>query len=107
MSIFLELWYNFSMSKKILIIGNSIKEYVLAKKLAEKNEVFVAPGNDAMKDFVSCVDIREDSIVELLEYVMENGIDITIPLSSKALSTNIVKLFNDNGLQIFAPSQEV
>ena len=95
------------MSKKILIIGNSIKEYVLAKKLAENNEVFVAPGNDAMKDFVSCVDIREDSIVELLEYVMENGIDITIPLSSKTLSTNIVKLFNDNGLQIFAPSQEV
>lgn len=94
------------MSKKILIIGNSVKEYVLAKKLSENNDVYVAPGNVAMKEFASCLDMREDSVAELLEFVMENGIDITIPLSSKALSSDIVKMFTDNELQIFAPSQD-
>ena len=77
------------MSKKILIIGNSAKEYALAKVLSKNNEVFVAPGCDTIKDFATCVDIREDSISELLEFVLENGIDITIPLSVKAINSNI------------------
>ena len=44
------------MSKKILIIGNSAKEYALAKKLSENNEVYVAPGSPSIKDFATCVD---------------------------------------------------
>ena len=44
------------MSKKILIIGNSAKEYALAKKLSQNNDIYVAPGNDAIEDFATCVD---------------------------------------------------
>lgn len=91
------------MKKKVLIIGNSAKEYALAKILSETCEVFVAPGNDGMKEFATCLDIRETASQELLEYVMENGIDMTIPLSVNSLNTNIGKLFNDNDAQIFAP----
>lgn len=94
------------MSKKILIIGNSAKEYALAKKLSEKNEVYVAPGSDTIKEFATCLDIREDSSAELLEFVMENGIDITLPISKKALCSNVVDLFNKNNQQIFAPSND-
>lgn len=93
------------MNKKILIIGNSAKEYALAKVLSKNNEVFVAPGSDTIKDFATCVDIREDSISELLEFVLENGIDITIPLSVKAINSNISEVFNSNGQSIFVPSQ--
>lgn len=92
------------MKKKILIIGNSAKEYSLAKKLSEENDVFVASDNDAIKEFATCLDIREDSVSELLEFAMENGIDITIPISTKALNSNIVEVFNNNGQSIFAPS---
>lgn len=94
------------MSKKILIIGNSAREYALAKKLSEKNDVYVAPGSDTIREFATCIDVREDAEAELLEFVMENGIDITIPVSKKSLSSNIVELFNKNGQQIFAPSFE-
>lgn len=92
------------MKKKILIIGNSAKEYALAKKLSENNEVFVAAGSNTIEEFATCVDIREDSVSELLEFVMENGIDITIPVSAKSLNTDIVDVFNNNNQQIFAPS---
>ncbi len=92
------------MSKKILIIGNSANAYALAKKLSEKNEVFVAPGSDTIKEFATCVDIRENASSEILEFVMENGIDFTIPISIKALKTNIVELFNKNQQSIFAPA---
>lgn len=92
------------MKKKILIIGNSAKEYALAKRLAENSEVFVTSGSDALKEFATCVDIREDSVSELLEFAVENSIDMTIPISMKALSSNIVEIFNKNNQQIFAPT---
>lgn len=92
------------MRKKILIIGNSANTYALAKKLSDKNDVSVAPGSPAIEEFASCVDIRENSTSELLEYVVENEIDLTIPVSKFSLNTNIVELFNNNGQNIFAPS---
>ncbi len=92
------------MSKKILIIGNSAKEYALAKKLSENNEVYVAPGNPAIKEFATCVDIRENSTAELLEFAMENGIEHTILCSKKALSAEISEVFSNNNLSVFGPS---
>ena len=92
------------MKKKILILGNSAKEYSLAKYLSDNNEVYVAPGSDTIKEFAQCVDIRENSVSELLEFVMENGIDMTIPVSQSSLKTNIVEVFNNNNQQVFAPS---
>jgi phosphoribosylamine--glycine ligase len=94
------------MNKKILIIGNSAKEYALAKFLSKTNEVFIAPGTKLMKDFATCLDIREDATTELLEFVMENSIDLTIPTSDKSLHSDIVNLFNKHNQAIFAPSKE-
>jgi len=91
------------MKKRVLIIGNSAKEYALAKKMSETCEVYAVPGNDAMKEFATCQDIRETSSRELLEFALENGIDITIPVSEQSLQTDIVKLFTKHNLQIFAP----
>ena len=73
------------MRKKVLIVGNSAKEYALAKIMSKTCDVYVAPGNDGMKEFAVCVDIRETSSQELLEFVLENRIDMTIPVSSAAL----------------------
>lgn len=94
------------MNKKILIIGNTARVYSLAKKLSESNEVFVAPGSSTIKEFATCIDIRENLVSELLEYVMENGIDLTIPVSATALSSDIVEIFNNNSQRIFAPSKK-
>lgn len=93
------------MSKKILIIGSTVKAYSLAKKLSETNEIFVASGSPTIKEFATCLDIRENSVSELLEYVMENGIDLTIPVSELALQSNILEIFNNNNQKIFAPTK--
>lgn len=94
------------MSKKILIIGNSAKEYALAKNLSENNEVYVAPGSSSIKEFATCVDIRENSSAELLEFVMENDINLTIATSAKAISTDITEIFTNNNQAIFAPTAQ-
>lgn len=95
--------------KKVLIIGASACEYTLAKKMSEMqeiSEVFVAPGNDAMKEFCTVVDIRENNIQELLEFALENAIDLTIASSESAIKNDISSVFQQNGQMIFAPSKD-
>lgn len=94
------------MSKKILIIGNSAKEYALAKCLSKNNQIYVTPSSDTIREFATCLDIREDSVSELLDFVMENDIELTIPVSEKSLKSNIVEQFTKNGQQIFASSRQ-
>jgi len=95
--------------KKVLIIGASAGEYTLAKKISELedvSEVFVAPGNDAMNDFCKTVDIRESNTEELLEFALENGIDLTIASSELAIKNDIATIFQRHNLMIFAPTRE-
>lgn len=95
--------------KKVLIVGSSAKEYSLAQKMSELDEiseVFVAPGNDIMKEFCTVVDIRESNIQELLEFVLENAIDLTIASSELAIKNDIASIFHRNNQMIFAPSTD-
>lgn len=95
------------MTKKILIIGSSAKEYALARILSKNSDVYVAPGSSTMSEFATVVDIREDSASELLDFALENDIEITIPVSKKSLQTNIVEMFDKNNMQIFASGNNV
>lgn len=91
--------------KKILIVGASAKEYALAQKFIENGcDVFVAPGNCRIKDIAQCVDIREENIQELLEFVLENAVDITVVSSETTIKNDIAELFQSNHQLIFAPS---
>ena len=94
--------------KKILIVGSSACAYTLAKKLLEQGnieEIFVAAGSDAMKEFATVVDIREYNVKELLDFAMENAIDLTIVTSEIAITNDIATIFTNNNMKIFAPTK--
>lgn len=94
--------------KKVFIIGSGASEYSLAKKMAELEEVaqiFVAPGNEAMKEFCTVADIRESNVQELLEFALENDINLTIASSELAIKNDIASVFQRNNQMIFAPTQ--
>jgi len=92
--------------KKVLIVGASAKEYALAEKFIENDcDVVVAPGNCRIKDIAQCVDIREENVQELLEYVLENAVDLTVASSETAIKNDIAELFQSNHQLIFAPTQ--
>ncbi len=91
--------------KKVLIVGASAKEYALAEKFIENGcEVIVAPGNCRIKDIAECADIREENVQELLEFVLENAVDLTVASSEIAIRNDIAELFQSNSQLIFAPS---
>lgn len=95
--------------KKILIIGNGATEYSLAQKfsrLEKISKIFVASGNSAMAEFCETIDIREDNTKDLLDFVLENDIDLTICCSEKAIKEDIATLFHSNGQLIFGPTAQ-
>lgn len=91
--------------KKVLIVGASAKEYALVKKFREYDcDIVVAPGNSVIKEIAECVDIREDNIQQLLEYVLENAVNLTVASSDIAVKSGISDIFQANNQLIFAPS---
>lgn len=105
----INLCYNLLMDKKkkILIVGNSAKEYALVKKFKNYDcDIFVLSGNSAIKELVECVDIREENVQEILEFVLENAIDLTIVASETAIKNNIAEIFQTNNQLIFCPTAQ-
>lgn len=93
--------------KKVLIVGSSAKEYALAKYLAKSekiDKVYIAPGNVASGEFAERIDIRENSVDELLEFAVKESVDLTIASSSEAIKSDITEVFQANAQLIFAPS---
>ena len=64
----------------------------------------VIPGNKCIEEVAECVDIRESNVKEILEYALENAIDLTVVTSQIALKNDIAFLFQSNGQMIFAPT---
>ena len=91
---------------KILIVGNNAAALALVKKLGRCDYVEKIFITGTGTDDVKVVDIREDDLMALLMFVHENKIDLTIPVSEKALGADIVSFFQSNGQNIFGPSKD-
>lgn len=95
------------MENKILIIGKGASTEALAKKLqANGAKIYIASGGNIKSENFEYIDLREDDITGLLKFVLENEINLTIPISEKALKSDIVSFFQDNGQNIFGPTLE-
>lgn len=94
---------------RILIVGSDANAYTIAKKMSELNQVdlvFVAPGNDNIKEFATSIDIQDNNIEELLDFAQANEINLTIVTSEKAIMNSIANVFNKQNMNIFAPTSD-
>lgn len=95
--------------KNILIIGKSGTATALANKFAQNEnieKIFITPELKIKSEKYTSVDIREDDLTGLLKFALENDIDLTIPVSEKALNSDIVSFFQTNGQNIFGPVKD-
>lgn len=95
---------------KILLIGSGGREHALAWKLAQASKVekvFVAPGNAGtqLEDKVENIDISAEDIEGLLNFALENSIDLTVVGPEAPLVAGVVDLFDSNNLKCFGPSK--
>jgi phosphoribosylamine--glycine ligase len=92
----------------VLIIGSGGREHALAwqcAKFASVKKVFVAPGNAGTNLEEKLENITITKTAELINFVKENAIDITIVGPEAPLVDGIVDEFAKHNLPIFGPSK--
>lgn len=93
----------------ILVIGSGGREHALCWKINKSNKVkkiYCAPGNGGTLEVAENVDIASNDIDTLLEFALNNKIDLTIVGPEEPLALGIVDKFKENNLKIFGPNKK-
>ncbi|AOV06763.1 phosphoribosylamine--glycine ligase [Sporosarcina ureilytica] len=93
---------------KVLVIGGGGREHAIAKQFnvsPSVKKVFVAPGNDGMKEDAEVVAIDATDFEALVAFAKENEVDLTFVGPEQPLAEGIVDYFAEHGLQAFGPTK--
>jgi phosphoribosylamine--glycine ligase len=94
---------------KILVVGSGGREHALAWKLAQSprlQNVYVAPGNGGTATDNRLENIPITDPEKLADFVVENGVALTVVGPEAPLAAGIVNIFRNRGLKIFGPTKE-
>ena len=93
---------------KVLVIGSGGREHAIARQFnvsPSVNKVFVAPGNDGMKNDAECVQIDAMDFEALASFAKENDVDLTFVGPEQPLAEGIVDYFTERGLKAFRSNE--
>lgn len=94
---------------KILVIGGGGREHALVWKLKQSDKVdsiFCAPGNAGIQQLATCIALAVNDISGLLDFALNEKIDLTIVGPEEPLTMGIVDAFQAQGLRIFGPDSK-
>ena len=94
----------------VLILGQGGREHAIAwnlSKSSEINTVFVIPGNAGtfLDEGIQNVDIELSNHAEIIKFVKDNNVHLTIVGPEAPLVDGIVDKFNLENLKIFGPTK--
>ena len=92
---------------RVLVIGSGGREHALVWKIGQSPEVdkiYCAPGNAGIGQLAECVAIKADDLDGLLDFALQNQIDLTVVGPEVPLTMGIADKFQEKGLKIFGPS---
>lgn len=95
---------------KVLVVGSGGREHCLAWKIKQSSRVrqlYIAPGNGGTALLGHNVDIKADDIDSLVEFAKGKSIDLTVVGPEAPLVAGIVDRFQEAGLKVFGPNQEL
>jgi phosphoribosylamine--glycine ligase len=92
---------------KILVVGGGGREHALVWKIAQSpkvKKIFCAPGNAGIARQATCLAISSDDIDGLLNFAIQEKIDLTVVGPELPLTAGIVDKFESKGLRVFGAS---
>jgi phosphoribosylamine--glycine ligase len=95
------------LGKRVLLIGQGGREHALAWKIAQSpvlEKLYAAPGNPGMEELCQCIPIPATDVKSLLDFALQEKIDLTVVGPEAPLMEGIVDLFEEHGLTIFGPT---
>jgi phosphoribosylamine--glycine ligase len=94
---------------KVLVIGSGGREHALCWKIKQSknvSKIYCAPGNGGTREIAENIDIKPNEIDKLLEFALNNNIDLTVVGPEDPLVHGIVDKFEENNLKIFGPNKQ-
>ena len=86
---------------KVLVVGNGGREHAIADKFYKENhEVFMFGQNPGVEEFGTCLDIKQEEIVD---FCKENKIDLVFIGPEVYLVEGLVDELEDEGIRAFGP----
>lgn len=94
---------------KILVIGSGGREHALCWKISKSkrvDKIYCAPGNGGTANVAENIDIKPDDIDSLLDFALNENIDLTVVGPEDPLVMGIADRFMENGLRVFGPTKK-
>ncbi len=96
---------------KVLIIGSGGREHCLAWKISKSDfvdKIYAIPGNPGINSVAECLNmpVTKDKYDDILNFVKEKGIDLTVIGPEVPLVDGIVDYFESRGHKIFGPERK-
>lgn len=95
--------------KKVLVVGSGGRCHAIVKALKRSprvQKIFCAPGNAGIADDAECVAIGVEDVDNLVKFVGDNGIDLTVVGPEAALAAGLVNALEAVGHKAFGPTKE-
>ena len=96
------------MSLNVLLLGSGGREHAMAWSISRSDklgELFIAPGNPGTAEVGTNVDLSLSAFDEILDFVEENDIDLTVVGPEKPLVDGIADFLEEKGHKVFGPSK--
>jgi len=93
---------------KVLVVGAGGREHALAWKIQQSSlveRVYVAPGNPGTEQVAENVAIAADDLEGLVQFAVDEAIDLTVVGPEAPLCAGIVDLFRERGRLCFGPDK--
>lgn len=93
----------------VLVIGRGGREHAICAKVGMSplvDQVYVAPGNVGMTDVAHRVDIQESEHDQIVSFVKENHVGLTIIGPEVPLLEGLADRLRGENLRVFGPSQK-
>ncbi len=94
---------------KILIVGNDLNALLLANYIKLQNndaDIYMTSDERSSEEIYTSIDIKENDIASIVDFVKYNAIEFTIASSKLAIINGIADEFKKEGFLIFAPFSE-
>lgn len=95
--------------KSVLVIGSGGREHALGWKLSKSPKVgriYFTPGNAGTSQIGKNIAISAHDVKALLDFAVNNKIDLTVVGPDDALALGVVDAFQKKGFTIFGPTRQ-
>jgi phosphoribosylamine--glycine ligase len=93
---------------KVLVIGSGGREHAICWKVNQSplvEKLYCMPGNAGISRIAECIDIKVEDLDAIVEFAIENNIDLTIIGPEIPLVLGLSDRLKEKGLKAFGPNK--